>query len=209
MLEMMVENSDDYVLIRGEKYYTRDNKLDLTTITNFSLSEIEGLENLKNLEVLYLKGNDIKGIIPILRTIINEQDEFRLLVDYSSMSRLWYSGLLYWVKNNSINKRITIDFLYAIGKYPIDYPPTVEIDVPRTYVGSTGVAMSSDLVKQKILLIRRGKELLHPEEKMKLGDRVIIYFYSNYFMKLTNRVVTELPLVPKKPKKKKIPRKKG
>lgn len=89
-----------------------------------------------------------------------------------------------------------------------DYPPTVEIDVPRTYIGSTGVAMSSDLVKQKVLLIRRGKEILSPAEEMKLGDRVVIYFYSNYFMKLTNRVVTELPLVPKKTKKKKRKKKK-
>ncbi len=97
----------------------------------------------------------------------------------------------------------TIQGLVHSLSMDFDYPPTVEIDVPRTYVGSTGIAMSSDLVKQKILLIRREKEILPPEEKMKLGDRVIIYFFSNYFMKLTNRVVTELPLIPKKPKKKK------
>ncbi|MFX0205125.1 MAG: hypothetical protein ACFFDT_04005 [Candidatus Hodarchaeota archaeon] len=89
-----------------------------------------------------------------------------------------------------------------------DYPPTVEIDVPRTYIGSTGVAMSSDLFKQVVLLIRRGEELLSPEEKLKLGDRVIIYFFSNYYMKLTNRVVTELPLLPKKKKDKKKKKKK-
>ncbi len=97
----------------------------------------------------------------------------------------------------------TIQGLVHSLSLDFDYPPTVEIDVPRTYIGSTGVAMSSDLFKQVVLLIRRGEELLSPGEEMKLGDRVIIYFFSNYYMKLTNRVVTELPLLPKKKKEKK------
>ncbi len=103
---------------------------------------------------------------------------------------------------------VTIQGLVHSLSMDFDFPPVVEIDVPRTYVGSSGVAMSSDLNKQKILLIRRGEELLSPEEKMELGDRVIIYFFSNYFMKLTNRVVTELPLLPKKKKEKKKKKKK-
>ena len=94
----------------------------------------------------------------------------------------------------------TIQGLVHSLSLDFDYPPTVEIDVPRTYIGSTGVKMSSDLFKQVVLLIRRGEELLSPEEELRLGDRVIIYFFSNYYMKLTNRVVTELPLVPKKKK---------
>ena len=97
----------------------------------------------------------------------------------------------------------TIQGLVNSLSMDFDYPSTVEIDVPRTYVGSTGVTMSSDLIRQKVLLIRREEELLSPEEEMKLGDRVIIYFFSDYFMKLTNRVVTELPLLPKGTKKKK------
>jgi len=66
----------------------------------------------------------------------------------------------------------------------------------------------SDLFNQIVLLIRRGEELLSPEEELRIGDRVIIYFYSNYYMKLTNRVVTELPLLPKKKKEKKKKKKK-
>ena len=94
----------------------------------------------------------------------------------------------------------TIQGLVLSLSMDFDYPPTVEIDVPRTYVGSTGVQMSSDLIKQKVLLIRRGEELLPPEETMQIGDRVIIYYFNNYYMKLTNRVVTELPLLPKETK---------
>ena len=102
----------------------------------------------------------------------------------------------------------TIQGLVHSLSLDFDYPPTVEIDVPRTYIGSTGAAMSSDLFKQVVLLIRRGDELLSPNEELRIGDRVIIYFYSNYYMKLTNRVVTELPLVPKKKKEKKSKKKK-
>ncbi|UCE12446.1 MAG: hypothetical protein JSV04_09640 [Candidatus Heimdallarchaeota archaeon] len=97
----------------------------------------------------------------------------------------------------------TVQGLVLSLSMDFNFPPTVEIDVPRTYIGSTGVAMTSDLVRQKVLLVRRGDELLSPEEKLKLGDRVIIYFFSDYFMKMTNRVVTELPLLPKKSKTKK------
>lgn len=102
----------------------------------------------------------------------------------------------------------TVQGLVLSLSMDFDFPPTVEIDVPRTYVGSTGVAMTSDLISQKVLLIRRGNDLLLPEEKLELGDRVIIYFSSNYFMKMTNRVVTELPLLPKKSKTKKEKKKK-
>ncbi len=97
----------------------------------------------------------------------------------------------------------TIQGLVLSLSMDFDFPPTVEIDVPRTYIGSTGVAMTSDLIKQKVLLIRRGEELLPPEETMQLGDRVILYYFNNYYMKLTNRVVTELPLRPKETKEKK------
>ena len=102
----------------------------------------------------------------------------------------------------------TIQGLVHSLSLDFDFPPTVEIDVPRTYIGSSGIAMSSDLFNQIVLLIRRGEELLSPEEELRIGDRVIIYFYSNYYMKLTNRVVTELPLLPKKKKEKKKKKKK-
>jgi len=59
---MMDKNSREYVVIRGEKYFVQDNKLDLTGTTNFNISEIEGLGELKNLEELYLKGNGIEKI---------------------------------------------------------------------------------------------------------------------------------------------------
>lgn len=41
----------------------------------------------------------------------------RILVDCSSMSRLWYAGLLNWARYGTGGKDIQIDFLYALGRY--------------------------------------------------------------------------------------------
>lgn len=98
---------------------------------------------------------------------------------------------------------MTIQGLVLSLSMDFDFPPTVEIDVPRTFIGNSGEEMSSDLVKQKVIAIRRGEELLPTTEKLKIGDKVIIYHFTDYFMKLTNRVVTELPLTAKKKEKKK------
>ena len=103
---------------------------------------------------------------------------------------------------------MTIQGLVLSLSMDFDFPPTIEIDVPRTFIGHTGEDMTSDLVKQKILLIKRGDILLSPEETLQIGDKVIIYYFTDYFMKLTNRVVTELPIVEVKKDKKKKKKKK-
>ncbi|MHA2073489.1 MAG: hypothetical protein ACW97X_02615, partial [Candidatus Hodarchaeales archaeon] len=51
---------------------------------------------------------------------------------------------------------MTIQGLVLSLSMDFDFPPTVEIDVPRTFIGHTGEDMTSDLVKQKVLLIKRG-----------------------------------------------------
>jgi len=56
---MMDENSKEYVIIRGEKYYVQNNTLDLTSTTDIVLSEVEALEELVKLEVLFLNSNSI------------------------------------------------------------------------------------------------------------------------------------------------------
>jgi len=97
----------------------------------------------------------------------------------------------------------TVQGLVTSLSLDFDFPPTAEIDVPRTFIGTTGNKMSSDIPKVDVLLIRRGEELLPPEETLKIGDRVILHYYSNYMMMLANRVTTELPLRLKKVKKQK------
>ncbi|MFX0149954.1 MAG: hypothetical protein ACFFAJ_04175 [Candidatus Hodarchaeota archaeon] len=101
----------------------------------------------------------------------------------------------------------TVQGLVTSLSLDFNFPPTAEIDVPRTFIGTTGHKMSSDIPKVDVLLIRRGEELLPPKEILKIGDRVILHYTSNYMMMLVNRVSTELPLLPKKVKKQKKKRK--
>ncbi len=92
---------------------------------------------------------------------------------------------------------VTIQGLVTSLSLDFDFPPTAEIDVPRSYINNTGIDMSSDIPKLDVLLIRRGNELLPPEMTLQKGDRIIVHYFSNYNMMLANRVVTELPLEPK------------
>ena len=41
----------------------------------------------------------------------NKQDSFHFLVDYSSMSRIWYSGIINWVLHASNSSKFILDFL--------------------------------------------------------------------------------------------------
>jgi len=93
---------------------------------------------------------------------------------------------------------VTVEGLVLSLSLDFRFPQTSEIDVPRTYIGNTGDEMSSDIPKLEVLLIRSGEVFLPSSEILKPGDRLIVYYYSNFDMKRTNRVVTELPYKRKK-----------
>lgn len=97
---------------------------------------------------------------------------------------------------------VTVQGLVLSLSLDFNFPQTSEIDVPRTYVGSTGDTMSFDIPKMEVILIRRGDELLPSSEKLKADDRIIVFYYSNFDMKRTNRIITELPYSKKKKLKK-------
>lgn len=62
--------------------------------------------------------NDEKPIYTHLsKYACNLQRSIRILVDYSSMSRLWYTAVLNWARFASAGKEVVIDFVYAIGQY--------------------------------------------------------------------------------------------
>jgi len=44
-------------------------------------------------------------------------DEFRILVDYSSMPRFWYSEILNFVKNFDFGISVFCDFVYSVGEH--------------------------------------------------------------------------------------------
>jgi hypothetical protein len=92
----------------------------------------------------------------------------------------------------------TVEGLVLSLSLDFHFPLTSEIDVPRTFIGNTGDQMSFDIPKMEVLLINRNGDLLPSNEKLQVGDRVIVFYYSNFDMKRTNRVVTELPVKAKK-----------
>lgn len=66
----------------------------------------------------------------------------KVLVDCSSMSRLWYSGILNWARYGNRPNETVIDFVYALGKYESkDVPMVIEdmVSIP----GCEGGALRS------------------------------------------------------------------
>ena len=59
---MSKTQSYDYVIVRGEKYFVKDDTLDLGEKEITDINEIEGLEKLTDLKELYLSHNLIEEI---------------------------------------------------------------------------------------------------------------------------------------------------
>lgn len=66
----------------------------------------------------------------------------RIFVDCSSMSRLWYSGILNWARYGSRSEESVIDFVYAIGKYEDENMPMIIEDMV-SIPGCEGGALQS------------------------------------------------------------------
>ena len=75
---------------------------------------------------LLLSGDNEKPIYDCLhRSIQSSSKPIRILIDYSSMSRLWYAAVLNWARFHSITKEVTIDFVYSMGSYEEEQNPMV------------------------------------------------------------------------------------
>ena len=69
-------------------------------------------------EPIPLSGDDEKPIYEQLHFHTQKLDRpIHILLDYSSMSRLWYTAVLNWARFASSGKDVIIDFVYAMGKY--------------------------------------------------------------------------------------------
>ncbi len=174
---------------------------DLREFEKVNLYEIIGFQNASRIMILTESIELNQNILTHIRHIRPDVD----IILLSQYAPAFVFSEIVQDENLTIIEDLdmTIQGLVLSLSMDFDFPPTVEIDVPRTYIGSTGDEMSSDLVKQKVIAISRGEELLPTNEILRIGDRVIIYHFTDYFMKLTNRVVTELPLVDKSKLKKK------
>lgn len=69
-------------------------------------------------EPIPLSGDDEKPIYEHLHEHTQALDRpIHILLDYSSMSRLWYAAVLNWARFAASGKDVIIDFVYSIGRY--------------------------------------------------------------------------------------------
>jgi hypothetical protein len=65
-----------------------------------------------------LQSNDDGVVYKLLRDGLPESaSEIRILIDYSSMSRIWYTAVLNWARFCVGRRNIFIDFLYSVGDH--------------------------------------------------------------------------------------------
>ena len=77
-------------------------------------------------ELLPIRGDDDGVIYELLRRRFPQsKTSIRILVDYSSMSRLWYTAVLNWARFFEGTASITIDLLYSVGDHKDPTAPMV------------------------------------------------------------------------------------
>ena len=164
---------------------------DLKEFEKPNLYEIIGFKNASRILILSESIELNQNILTNLRQV-RPDVEIVILSQYAP--NFVFSGL---VQDENLviieDLDVTVEGLVLSLSLDFHFPQTSEIDVPRTYLGKTGDVMSFDIPKLEVLLIRRGNELLPSSEIMQSDDRIIVFYYSNFDMKRTNRVVTELP----------------
>lgn len=81
-------------------------------------------------DICITSSNDEQPIYNQLNSRVNlNKETVRILVDYSSMSRLWYAGILNWAKYIDGPKELLIDMLYTPGIYREKIAPLVINDI--------------------------------------------------------------------------------
>lgn len=83
-----------------------------------------------NSDPIPLSGDDEKPIYEHLDQCTKSiEREIRILIDYSSMSRLWYTAVLNWARFAASGRYVMIDFIYAMGQYDEEKKPFVIRDM--------------------------------------------------------------------------------
>lgn len=79
-----------------------------------------------NREPIALSGDDEKPIYEHLHKHTQSLvGPLHILLDYSSMSRLWYAAVLNWARFAASGKDVIIDFVYSMGRYEEGKQPMV------------------------------------------------------------------------------------
>jgi hypothetical protein len=110
-----------------------------------SRKENEELFKTHGFECYELSGSSSYEIEKVLRSICNDSncDQVKLLVDYSSMTRLWYGTIINYLTFNELNiKNLVIYFAYTPEHYltpdlkRVEYPKPTPVFFNRTLINS-------------------------------------------------------------------------
>ncbi|MDR0232154.1 MAG: hypothetical protein LBI82_08565 [Dysgonamonadaceae bacterium] len=87
-----------------------------------------------NFEFIKISGSDDDEILSLFKSIVLDHpySELSILVDYSSMTRIWYGAIIYYLSHLQIeNKKIRIYFSYSVSEFTP--PPQIESETFNFY----------------------------------------------------------------------------
>lgn len=72
-------------------------------------------------------------------SVVDPADSFKVLVDYSSMPRLWYSEILNFIKSYDFGVPVVCDFVYSVGEHVKAYSGS-QLSDPIVLPGCGGIS---------------------------------------------------------------------
>lgn len=101
------------------------------------------------------------------------REEYRILVDISSMSRSWYADLINWARFAPGDARVQIDFCYTAGIYPDPYPPRMISEITSLF----GFEGHSDLRLETVAFLGLGYDAVTPHAVLEDLQPELTYGY--------------------------------
>jgi hypothetical protein len=81
-------------------------------------------------EKLEMGAEEDEQLYALLRALVDRgKSEIRVIIDYSSMSRMWYAAVLNWARYWARADKVYLDFVYAVGDHRDQVLPRVTGDV--------------------------------------------------------------------------------
>lgn len=111
---------DPKIIISEKIIFTFENKNGAFEKNNKYYNDLSTEFNFVN-----ISPDEDQNIYQLLREKTKDLNSISILVDYSSMSRIWYTAIINWARLFSEKKNITIDLIYNLGDYKTDDTPMV------------------------------------------------------------------------------------
>jgi len=138
-----------------------------------------------------LGDSDISIIQKLKELSFEQKSEYNILVDYSSMTRVWYSAILNYFRWLDVNKNVKINifFSYSIA----EFTPPPENEIPNKHIGPIkGFYNISLPLKPTALIIGLGYERIRAFGLTEFLDAETMVFLTDSSQeKFTKEVVKE------------------